>query len=317
MVFFYLTSRLSLLYYYLSKRQINNNREKRKIMANALDAVLAQYEQNTSKSNNGRQSISQEDRLKRYFTTYLPKGTSSGQKRVRILPTPDGSSPFKEVWYHEVQIDGKWTKLYDPGKNDGERSPLTEVYEELISTGKESDKDLARQYRPRKFYIVKLIDRDNEDHGPKFWRFKDNYKQEGILDKIIPIWKAKGDVTDANEGRDLMVELSKAKTPKGIEYTVVQTVMYDDPCPIHSEKSQMDEWMTNELTWQDVYAQKPVEYLEAIARGETPVWSSDLKKYVYGDDSSEVVLGGSNESTKTEETTDPQSKMGVDTDLPF
>jgi len=286
-------------------------------MANALDAVLAQYEKNTSKSNNGKQSISQEDRLKRYFTTYLPKGTSSGQKRVRILPTPDGSSPFKEVWYHEVQIDGKWTKLYDPGKNDGERSPLTEVYEELISTGKESDKDLARQYRPRKFYIVKLIDRDNEDHGPKFWRFKDNYKQEGILDKIIPIWKAKGDVTDANEGRDLMVELSKAKTPKGIEYTVVQTVMYDVPCPIHSDKSQMDEWMTNELTWQDVYAQKPVEYLEAIARGETPVWSSDLKKYVYGDDSSEVVLGGSNESTKTEETTDPQSKMGVDTDLPF
>ena len=265
----------------------------------------------------GRQSISQEDRLKRYFTTYLPKGTSSGQKRVRILPTPDGSSPFKEVWYHEVQIDGKWTKLYDPGKNDGERSPLTEVYEELISTGKESDKDLARQYRPRKFYIVKLIDRDNEDHGPKFWRFKDNYKQEGILDKIIPIWKAKGDVTDANEGRDLMVELSKAKTPKGIEYTVVQTVMYDDPCAIHTDESQMKEWMTNELTWQDVYAQKPVEYLEAIARGETPVWSTDLKKYVYGDDSSEVVLGGSNESTKTEETTDPQSKMGVDTDLPF
>ena len=286
-------------------------------MANALDAVLAQYEQNTSKSNTGKQSISQEDRLKRYFTTYLPKGTSSGQKRVRILPTPDGSSPFKEVWYHEVQIDGKWTKLYDPGKNDGERSPLTEVYEELISTGKESDKDLARQYRPRKFYIVKLIDRDNEDHGPKFWRFKDNYKQEGILDKIIPIWKAKGDVTDANEGRDLMVELSKAKTPKGIEYTVVQTVMYDDPCAIHTDESQMKEWMTNELTWQDVYAQKPVEYLEAISRGDTPVWNSDLKKYVYGDDSSEVVLGGSNESTKTEETTDPQSKMGVDTDLPF
>jgi hypothetical protein len=286
-------------------------------MANALDAVLAQYEQNTSKSNTGKQSISQEDRLKRYFTTYLPKGTSSGQKRVRILPTPDGSSPFKEVWYHEVQIDGKWTKLYDPGKNDGGRSPLTEVYEELISTGKESDKDLARQYRPRKFYIVKLIDRDNEDHGPKFWRFKDNYKQEGILDKIIPIWKAKGDVTDANEGRDLMVELSKAKTPKGIEYTVVQTVMYDDPCAIHTDESQMKEWMTDELTWQDVYAQKPVEYLEAISRGDTPVWSSDLKKYVYGDDSSEVVLGGSNQSTKTEESDDPQSSESVDTNLPF
>ena len=114
-----------------------------------------------------------------------------------------------------------------------------------------------------------------------------------------------------------MVELSKAKTPKGIEYTVVQTVMYDDPCAIHTDESQMKEWMTDELTWQDVYAQKPVEYLEAISRGDTPVWSSDLKKYVYGDDSSEVVLGGSNQSTKTEESDDPQSSESVDTNLPF
>ena len=286
-------------------------------MANALDAVLAQYEKNTTKNSGGNQSMSQEDRLKRYFTTYLPKGTKSGQKRVRILPTSDGSSPFKEVWYHEVQIDGKWTKLYDPGKNDGERSPLTEVYDELMSTGKESDKELARQYRPRKFYIVKLIDRENEEDGPKFWRFKDNYKQEGILDKIIPIWKAKGDITDANEGRDLIIELAKAKTPKGIEYTVVQTVMYDDPCPISAEADQQKEWVEDELTWQDVYAQKPVEYLEAIARGETPVWNSELKKYVYGDDE-EMTIGGSSSSSTSEETyEDPQSEQEVDDDLPW
>ena len=278
-----------------------------------LDSVLSQYEKNTQRaSSNG--AMSQEDRLKRYFTTYLPKGTKSGQKRVRILPTSDGTSPFKEVWYHEVQIDGKWTKLYDPGKNDGERSPLSEVYEELMSTGKESDKKLAMQYRPRKFYIVKLIDRENEDHGPKFWRFKDNYKQEGILDKIIPIWRAKGDITDAQEGRDLIIELAKAKTPKGIEYTVVQTVMYDDPCPVHEEKELMDEWLADELTWNDVYAKKPVEYLEAVAQGEVPVWDSELKKFVYGEES-QSVIGGSSSSESEDE--DPQSYQDVDDELPF
>jgi len=284
-------------------------------MGNALDAVLAQYEKNTQ-STGGGNKISQEDRLKRYFTTYLPKGTKSGQKVIRILPTSDGSSPFKEVWYHEVQIDGKWTKLFDPGKNDGERSPLTEVYEELMSTGKDTDKELARQYRPRKFYIVKVIDRENEDHGPKFWRFKDNYKQEGILDKIIPIWRQKGDITDSNEGRDLIVDLSKAKTPSGIEYTVVKTIMYDDPAPIHVDKNQMKEWVEDELTWNDVYAQKPVEYLEAIARGETPVWDTELKKYVYGDDT-EVTLGGSVASDSNTKVEDPQSGAKVDDDLPF
>ncbi len=93
-----------------------------------------------------------------------------GQRRVRILPTPDGSSPFKEVWYHELQVGGKWQKFYDPGKNDNERSPLNEVYDELMATGKESDKELAKQYKSRKFYIVKVVDRDAEEEGVKFAR---------------------------------------------------------------------------------------------------------------------------------------------------
>lgn len=279
-----------------------------------LDSVLAQYEKNTSNVGGGS-LMSQEERLKKYFTTYLPKNTKSGQKRIRILPTPDGSSPFKEVWYHEIQVDGQWVKLYDPGKNDGARSPLTEVYEELISTGKESDKKLASQYRPRKFYIVKLVDRDAEEDGPKFWRFKDNYKQEGILDKIIPIWKAKGDITDAKTGRDLIVELVKSKTPTGVEYTVVQTIMHDDPSPLSEDKVVAKEWIEDEMTWEDVYSKKPEEYLEAISRGETPVWNSELKKYVYGDDV-QVNMGGTS-SDDDEDLTDPQSNESVSDDLPF
>ncbi len=45
--------------------------------------------------------------------------------------------------------------------------------------------------------------------GVKFWRFKHNYKNEGVLDKIIPIWRAKGDITDPEKGRDLIIELAK------------------------------------------------------------------------------------------------------------
>lgn len=294
-------------------------------MGNALDAVLAQYEKNTSPKGGG-DGMSQEERLKKYYTTYLPKGAKSGQSRIRILPTPDGSSPFKEVWFHEIQIDGKWTKIYDPGKNDGERSPLTEVYEALMSTGKESDKKLATQYKPRKYYIVKVVDRDNEDDGVKFWRFKDNYKKEGILDKIIPIWRSKGDITNPEEGRDLIIELTKSKTNSGVEYTVVQTIMYDDPSPLSEDKNKTKEWVEDEMTWSDVYAQRPIEYLEAIARGETPVWDSELKKFVYGDDTTEVIGGKSDKKPSKkvikdddddDEDDDPQGGMEVDEDLPF
>ena len=42
----------------------------------------------------------------------------------------------------------------------------------------------------------------------KFWRFKHNWKGNGPIDKIIPIWRNKGDVTDINEGRDLILILA-------------------------------------------------------------------------------------------------------------
>ena len=287
---------------------------------NVLDAVLAQYEQSTQSSTNSNSKMSSEDRMKKYFAAILKDTEKQGQRKLRILPTTDGSSPFKEVWFHEVFVDGKWQKFYDPAKNDNERSPLNEVYEELMSTGKETDKELAKQYKARKFYIVKVIDRDNEQDGVKFWRFKHNYKQEGILDKIIPIWKAKGDVTDPDKGRDLILELTKAKTPKGATYTVIQTVMYDDPSPISEDENQMSEWVGDELTWEDVYSKKAVEYLEAIARGETPRWDSEKGGYVYSNDEvGEVSMGGTPkmEVKSINEVADPQANAEIDEELPF
>ena len=288
----------------------------------SIDAILSQYEKNTQPAAGGNR-ISSEERLKKYFTTILPKGTKSGQKRIRILPTTDGTSPFKEIAFHEVQVDGKWLKLYDPSQ-DGDVSPLNEVRQSLLSTGSEDDKILARNYRAKKFYIVKVIDRDNEQDGPKFWRFKHNYKGDGILDKIIPIWKNKGDVTDPAVGRDLILSLSLVKAPNGKEYTNVASIMYDDPTPISTDAAQQSEWTDNVMTWEDVYAKKPEEYLEAIAQGHEPRWSSDAGKYVYGDGENIVEISGGTSTTTKVETAptqvkieDTQANAKVDEDLPF
>lgn len=283
-------------------------------MMSTLDSILAQYEK-SKQSSGGGSKMSQEERMKKYFAAILEKNQSSATKRIRILPTKDGSSPFVEAYFHEVQIGGQWNKLYDPGKNDNEPSPLTDIYQELLKTGKESDKELAKQYNTRKFYIVKVIDRDRPEDGVKFWRFKHNYKNEGVLDKIIPILKAKGDVTDSEKGRDLIIELAKAKTPKGKEYTVIQTIMYDDPTPVHEDSNTANSWINDELTWRDVYSKKPTDYLEAISRGETPRWDTDAGKYVYGNSSSaEMTMGGAEKQTTY---SDSQADFDTDSDLPF
>jgi hypothetical protein len=277
-----------------------------------FDAVLAQYEKNKNAASSNANKVSSEDRLKKYFTTVLPKGSKGEERRIRILPTKDGVSPFAEVYFHEVQVDGKWVKLYDP-QQEGKRSPLNEVKDALYATGVEADRELARNYRSRKFFIVKVIDRDNEADGVKFWRFKYNAKQEGILDKIFPIFTKKGDITDPQTGRDLTLFLTLTKSGTGKEYTAINSIMPEDASPLNADENVAKLWLGDELTWSDVYSKKPEDYLDMVARGEVPRWDSDSKKFV-SDSKSEDTIGAAKPTTVI---ADPQEDEEVDTELPF
>ena len=278
-----------------------------------FDAVLAQYEKNKNNATSGNANkVSQEDRMKKYFTTVLPKGSKGEERRIRILPTKDGSSPFVEVYFHEVQVDGKWVKLYDP-KQEGKRSPLHEVYEGLMMTGVDSDKELARTYRSRKFYIVKVIDRDHENDGVKFWRFKHNHKGDGIMDKVFPIFRNKGDITNAETGRDLILSLALTKSGNGKEYTTINSIIPEDAGVLHTDADVAKTWLDDELTWSDVYSKKGEDYLELVARGEAPRWDSDQKRYVSSSTSDEVIAS----PKPSTPVVDPQEEDDVDGDLPF
>ena len=250
--------------------------------------------------------------MKRYFSAVLQKNEKSAQRRIRILPTKDGSSPFVEVYFHEIQVDGKWVKLYDP-KQEGKRSPLNEVNEALMGTGVEADREAARQYRSRKFYIVKVIDRDHESDGVKFWRFKHNHKGDGVIDKVFPIFRNKGDVTNAETGRDLILSLTLTKAGTGKEYTVINSVLNDDPSPLHTDADVAKTWLEDELTWSDVYSKKGEDYLEMVARGEVPRWDTASSKWV-SNLTTEETIGAPKSSTPV---VDPQDDAEVDGDLPF
>jgi hypothetical protein len=278
-----------------------------------LNSVLEQYEKNKKNATSGNgNKVSIEDRKKMYFSTVLPKGEITAEKRIRILPTKDGSSPFVEVKFHEILVDGKWLKLYDPGQ-ENKRSPLNETAEGLKMDG---EKELAKAYYPKKFYIVKIIDRDAEQDGPKWWRFKHNSKGDGALDKIIPIWRNKGDITDANEGRDLILTCTLTKSGNGKEYTTISSVIPEDKDVLHSDPVIAEKWINDPTTWTDAYSKKPEEYLEMIAKGEVPKWDSEGKKwYSSSTEEADVVPNKSQKSTPVVE--DPQEEDGPSDDLPF
>lgn len=291
----------------------------------ALESMLAQYEKNTAPATT-KPKVSDEDRLKKYFTTALPKGVKSKELRIRILPTKDGSSPFVEKNFHEVQVN-TWDfdkkdykkqplKLYDP-LQDKERSPLDEVKKGLYASGTEEDKELAKDYIAKKFYIIKVIDRDNEQDGPKFWRFKHNSKGEGIYDKIFPIIRNKGDITAIEDGRDLVLSVTLTKSGNGKEYSTINSIIPEDKSPLHTDPLVAQSWVDEPSTWVDVYPKKSLDYLEIVAKGQTPKWDRELNKFVSDE-----------ESKKEEETTiaqppvqssllDPQESEAPSDELPF
>ncbi len=240
-----------------------------------VNAVMAQYEKNTAKK---KPKVSDKERLKRYFSVNLSQGQESGQKIFRILPPKPGESPFSEVWFHELKIDDQWKKIYCPnqGKHKTGECPLCEIEKASLATGKKEDKDIASQYQARKFYIIKGIDRDKEEDGPKFWRFRHNYKKQGPLDKLISVFSTKGDVTNPEKGRDLVIILGRDDK----DYTKILSIMPEDAGPLSSDAELSAAWVADETKWKDVYSQYSFDYLEIIANGEVPYWSKDENKYI-------------------------------------
>ena len=293
----------------------------------ALLAMLNQYETNTRPAN---KPAEEKFNKNNYFGTFLEDHEKTATKLVRILPTPDGSTPFVEVWGHKATVEGEKKTFACLQHEKGEDCPFCEARSALYATGNEADKLLAKNYSARKMYIVKVIDRHHEDHGVKFWRFNDDYTKAGVHDKIYGIIKTiNKDITDINTGRDLSIMI--ARNQSGIP--IVQSITPLDASVLSEDASLVEKWTADTRTWDSVYSVKPYDYLEIIVKGGTPVWSKDLKKIVDKNSlnvksataplDTELTLGVSNVKTNVTAATtatlptQPEATDDVEDDLPF
>jgi hypothetical protein len=149
-------------------------------------------------------------------------------------------------------------------------------------------------------YVVKVIDREHEDEGVKFWRFNHDYRKEGIYDKIIGVLNAiKKDVTNAENGRDLLLTINRNMN----NIPVVSAVASLDPSVLSEDQETKELWLGDARTWEDVYSVRTYDYLEIIVRGGIPVWDKDEKKFV-----DKAALTTENADSKLEE----ELTMGVE-----
>lgn len=241
-----------------------------------LQAILEQYQKNNSPRYEKKSEKVYD--LKNYFNTHIKDGVKFATKEIRILPSKKGS-PFVEVHGHKVQVDGEWKTFACLRHEKEEPCPFCEAREELLATGKESDKELAKKYAARKMYVVKVIDREHEEDGVKFWRFNHDYRKEGVFDKIhgvLTALKTNKNVTDAQNGRDLSISINRNQN----NVPVVSAIVALDATPLSDDSEKMEKWLSDERTWEDVYSVKSYDYLEIIVKGGMPVWSKEENKYI-------------------------------------
>jgi len=156
----------------------------------------------------------------------------------------------------------------------------------------------AMGFDAKKFYIVKGIDKNSTGDGVKFWRFKHNFKKQGIYDKLMPalqnfVEQNQVDFADPFKGTDLIISVVDNQIPgSNRTFKDVSNIMARGSSPLVEDELIRNQWLSDDKTWRDVF--KPAsapeltdsEFLDRVARGTDPYWDdsdSNNKKWVFPD----------------------------------
>ena len=140
----------------------------------------------------------------------------------------------------------------------------------------------AIKWEAKKFYIVRGIDKGKEKDGVKFWRFKHNYKNQGTLDKLLPILEMymtekQADFSDAQTGTDLNIIMTDSEF-NGHVYKAISAITAKGKSPLSADPIVAQAWLDDDVNWRDVFKPKqapnmpPYDFLVATANGTNPYW---------------------------------------------
>jgi len=269
-----------------------------------VDDFIDDYEKSKEKST----KLSGTQKLAKVFT---PR---SEKEKIRVVKQKDVKNNGvvtiqQEAHFHVLNINKQYRKIYCLKHNDGKECPLCNKYEKLLATQKrgndlsKADKDKnseifknAVNYQAKKFYILKIVDFGSLKDGVKFWRFKHNFKQEGVKDMLIDAVKrykqknlktenpTTGDFTDLKFGCDLEVNTKKKTLPgKSFEYVAVSSIYTEDPSELSENIVKI---LEPELTWRNIWEPTKIgthineyDYLKLCAEGNAPFYDKDGKKW--------------------------------------
>lgn len=228
--------------------------------------------------------------VKNYLNVRLTGKEIKKTIQVRILKlTPDDLDtdlPFKEVYNHffpatkQSFICAKKTEGLPEGVEKS--CPFCDLRDRATEAQRGADqalynrlKEVRKQNDTTTSYICRVIDREDESFGPKFWKIS-----KATLENIREIYtlhkKANINIFDTITGRDLIVTIKNDENKSKISNISADLV----ETKLANTQERINEIITDNKLWSDVYGIKPYDYLEIIINGGTPFFDKANSKWV-------------------------------------
>lgn len=257
-------------------------------MENYVDPIEEQYNriQNESRRENNLKNKVKYD-VKNYLNVRVDSNKTEKELNIRIFRSlGKDKSPFSEVHVHFLPSEKKSYICTKKTKNLPEGSstecPFCDLREEARLAQKGASEAVYEKYKKiykdnnsNINYIVKVIDRDDESFGVKFWKMT-----QPTYETIIDIYRAHKkhgiDIFDAENGRDITITIKKKEGKDKITSIVADIVS----TKLSSDEQNINSILNDSKVWSDVYGVKPYEYLSLVISGKKPFFDKEKGLWV-------------------------------------
>ena len=273
-----------------------------KMDANSIEEQRRKIEEKSTVTNSNKYEFN----AKNYLNLSLENGQKERKVRIRILnATPESSTPFLILKTHNLKVakdlkkSGKPFKSYfclnDASINNGEKCPICELSQEYFRQANgcadESEKKkllkTAYSFKPKNTYVLRVIDREHEDEGVKFWKFNEHTNGDGCYDMLMSIYDERKrehmevglgeyNIFDLNNGKDIIITIKKAQNSDNNELTLIDAGV---ETPLSLDPNKAMAWINDTKKWSDVYSVKNREYLSIVLDGKVPVRDNSTGRY--------------------------------------
>ena len=214
-----------------------------------------------------------------------------GKQVVRIVPYKHNkANPFIELFFHYNLGNNK---TYMSPVSFGRPDPVQEFADKLKSTGEKDEWIQGKRLEPKMRTFAPVIVRGQESEGVKFWGFGKTVYQELLGVIADPDY---GDITDAVNGRDIMIE-RQTPAEAGNQYGKTTVRVKPNQTPITEDKSVLESIMENQSDLTELYTEPSYDELKEV-----------LANYLNPNDESETATTTATPAATTQTTTSTKTE---------